>query len=216
MRSLFLLVFLGFITGSRAQSFYEKIMEMNMAIADTSKDIMELERGAYAMDRVSKGVKNNWPAYYHVSLCFVRITDLLILKKDTAMAKKKLEMAAQYIRRTVLEDSIDPENWILASYQRINGLRLKSTDPKEIKLFEAQLDNFKKLNTANPRACLVQAYFYKCFFSANKSKRKRALELVMEAEKLFEQEKVVEYRPEWGRKWMNELKGELNKPQKTN
>lgn len=211
MRKLFLLVFLVFTGQFHAQSFYEKIMEMNTANADTSTDIGTLERSAYAMERVSRGVQNNWQATYHIALCFVRITDLFLLKKDTLMAKMKHDMATQYLRK--IDSSVQSigETEILAFYNNLNATRTKKLDKKEIKMMEVQTEQLIKKYNNNPRAYLVSSYFYSCFYASNKGKRKKALELLEEAGKLFEKEQVNEFQPKWGKKWRLELLVTLNK-----
>jgi hypothetical protein len=196
---------------SKGQTFYEKIMEMNIAIADTSTDRAVLDMSAKAMERVSRGIANNWDSNFHMALCFVRMTDISLALKDTIGAKIAVAMSALQLKKT---DTLRPQNAelkILGFYHKINELRIpKKRDLKSIKLLETQLENFRKSNTSNPRIYLVNAYFNKCFYGVNKVKKKQALELLQQSNKLFDAEKPKGYEPKWGRKWMNELTAELS------
>ncbi len=207
-----LLLFFIWISSSflSAQTFYEKIMEMNIANADTSNDRPTLDLSAKAMERVSRGVSNNWDVAFHSALCYVRITDISLIKKDTVGAKIALVIAATNLKKVDTMRPADPECKILMFYHKINEFRLAKTDPKAIDLLETQLESFKKINALNPRIRIVNAYFYRCFYFSNKAKRKKALDLLQEATKLFETEKPGEFKTKWGKKWMNELSTELN------
>lgn len=210
-RILFFFCALTIAAGVNAQSFYEKIMKQNIANADTCNDWVILERSANAMQRVSRGVANNWQAEFYSALCFIRSSDLLLQKKDTLMAKSRSSMATTHLKVADTLKPNDPESKILMFYKRINELRLQKPDKKGIALLETQLESFKKSNASNPRIYSVQAYYYKCFFAANKSKRKKAIELLKESEKLFDAQKPKENEPKWGKKWTSELAQELNK-----
>lgn len=192
-----------------SQSFYEKIMVQNIDIADTSNDWKTLEMGAYAMQRVSKGVPNNWPAAFHVALCFVRSTDLLLQKHDTVLARSRANQALSQLN---VNDTIKPgdvENSILHCYAKINALRLSNKSKKDIALLESSIEGIRKKYPLNPRIYVVLAYHYKCFYGTSKTKRKKAIELLEKSESLFDVQKANEFDPSWGRKWATELTNEL-------
>lgn len=155
-------------------------------------------------------MSNNWDAAFHIALCYVRITDLLLIKKDTLGARNAFGLSKTNLRTADTLSVNNSENKILAFYHKINELRLAKTDAKSIKLLETQMDSFRTANVTNPRIYIVYAYFYKCFYFTNKTKRKKALELLSEANKRFELEKPAEFKTKWGKKWMNELSNELS------
>src|SRR4051812_23121464 len=105
-----------------SQSFYEKIMDMNIASADTSNDPEILRQSASAFDRLLKSSPNDWPIAYHHTLCYTRMADLL-LKEDTAFAKSNYFLAKESLKRTDTLDVKQPENKILELYLKIIELR---------------------------------------------------------------------------------------------
>lgn len=192
------------------QTFYEKIMEMNIANADTSTDRAVLDMSAKAIERVSRGTGNNWEANFHMALCFVRMTDISLNLRDTIGAKIALEMSKTQLKK--LDSGTVAETKILNYYHRINELRIGKADAKKIAALEIQLENFKSNESENPRIYLVNAYYYKCFFS--KKKRTKALALTEQSQKLFILEKPTGYAPHWGKKWASELALELQEKKK--
>ncbi len=212
MHRYFLIFLMVFSQGSQGQTFYEKIMDMNIANADTSTDRAVLDMSAKAIERVSRGTGNNWEATFHMALCFVRMTDISLNLKDTVGARIALEMSKTQLKKVDTGSVQNVETKILGLYHKINELRIGRSDPKKIKALEVQLENFKNAESENPRIYLLNAYYYKCFFV--RKKRDKALNLLQQSEKLFVLEKPKGYAPHWGKKWMSELMLDLQEKKK--
>jgi hypothetical protein len=210
MRSFFLGSAFLITSLIKAQTFYEKIMDMNIANADTSGDRAVLDMSAKAMQRVSRGVTNNWDAAFHMALCFVRMTDISLSLKDTVGAKIALGMSAAQLRKVDTMSTQSVETKLLQFYHKINELRMGKKDAKKIDALETSLETYKNSNSENPRVYLLEAYFYRCFFSSNKVKRKKIPDLLKQSEKLFSLQKPNGYAPHWGKKWLGELIAEQN------
>jgi len=210
MRRYFLIVLLISFSFSKSQNFYEKIIAMNIENADTSNDRAVLDMSAKAMDRVSRGTGANWDVAFHMALCFVRMTDISLNLKDTIGAKIALGMSISQMKKIDTMSLQHVETKVLEFYHKINQLRIGKQNAKKIRSLESQLEDYKNLNSNNPRIYLVNAYYYRCFVLVNKEKRKKALDLLKQAELLFALEKAKDNAPHWGKKWMNEMILELN------
>jgi hypothetical protein len=189
---------------AKSQSFYEKMMELNISLADTSNNWTELERAAGVFNRLSNGSDKDWTACYYMSLCYIRTADLVI-KKDTLLAKTKLAQAKWTLKAADSIRAAEIENKILRVYLDLMELRLKKPDPVKIKLLDERITELKKNNSENPRIEVLNAYQNIIFYPRDKSKNAKVKEYLSGAEILFKKEKYAEYAPRWGKKWCGEL-----------
>ncbi len=211
MRKVFLLIFFVLILKLQSQSFYEQVMNANVAIADTSNDPEILRQSASAFDRLLIGSPNDWPVAFHHTLCYTKMADLL-LKKDTAFARSNYFLAKESLKRTDTLDVKQPENKILGLYLKIIELRFnkEKTRVDKIKLLEADIIELRKAAPKNPRILSVYGYYYLILYPTDKSKKPKAMELLKEACKYYTEQKPDGYYPNWGKKWNDDLLLKVN------
>lgn len=211
MRNIFLMLFFVLTLNLQSQSFYEQVMEVNIAIADSCNNPEILRQSADAFNRLLVGSPNDWPIAFHHTLCLTRIADL-ILKKDTASALSNYLLAKEALKRSDTLNIKQQENKILEAYLKIIELRFnkEKTRVNNIKLLETEIEELRKVAPSNPRLLSVYGYYYLIFYPLDKSKKPKTIELLKEACKHYAEQKPDGYYPAWGKKWNDELLLKVN------
>lgn len=207
MRSIIALLFVCLQV--KGQSFYEKMMTLNIAIADSSSDWMELERSVGVFDRLSAGIKDDWLGNYYKALCSVRAADMYT-KKDTTYVKKKITAAKEYLKATDSVVPNEPEIKVLKVFAEAVQARVEKVDENKLKTLEQKILMLKNDHPQNPRVCLMYGYFLVNYYSKDKEKRNKVREALKAANELYASQKTVDFLPSWGRKWTGDLVRQTN------
>jgi hypothetical protein len=199
MKKIVLLALVSLSLGATAQNKkYLEAMEKNVAAADTSRTIEQLQPLENNFERIAHAEKKEWLPYYYAAYCNVNMT--YAVKGDEI--DTYCDKADALIQKA---DSLSPDNsevfalkaQIAAARISVNPMsRGRKYGPEAVQLREKA----KKLDPNNPRPLMLDgmSFFYTpAAFGGGKDKAKVAYTKALELYSSFKPASSI--HPRWGK-----------------
>ncbi len=193
-----LTLFVASLNLSAQNKNYISVMEKNVAVLDSTRDVSQLQSLANTFERIASAEKNEWLPNYYAAYCYVNMT----YKTKGDMVDTYCDKAELFIKKA---DSINQNNSEIYSLKaQIASARISvnpMTRGQKYGAIAGELrEKAKSLDATNPRPYFLDgmAYFHTpAMFGGGKDKAKPAYEKALKLYETFKPASSI--APNWGK-----------------